>query len=174
VPARNLVGELGAGYRQTLKVLEAGESESRASRRNCARRIRGSGAYALKRGQFGKKIAEFQASSGCSQWRRASTRRGCSFAAPSALKDAGKPFAREAAMAKVVRVETADVVHDQSVQIHGATATSRTSRSSATCATPSSRKSAEAPVKSSADHREVAAARRLPACLISLPEDRSE
>src|ERR1035437_2800892 len=60
VPSHNLVGELGAGYRQTLKVLEAGRIGVAGFAAGIARGgIEEARAYALGGGQFGKKMAEF-------------------------------------------------------------------------------------------------------------------
>ncbi len=121
VPTRNLVGELGAGYRQTLKVLEAGRIGIAGFAAGIARGgFEEARAYALERGQFGKKIAEFQAI----QWMFAdmATRIDASWVLicrAAALKDAGKPFAREAAMAKLFASETAMWSTIKAVQIHG-------------------------------------------------------
>src|SRR5260370_843999 len=77
-------------------------------------------ASALERGQFGKKIAEFQAI----QWMFADMAPRIDAAwvlicRAAALKDAGKPFAREAAMAKLFASETAMWSTIKAVQIHG-------------------------------------------------------
>jgi alkylation response protein AidB-like acyl-CoA dehydrogenase len=115
------VGELGAGYRQTLKVLEAGRIGIAGFAAGIARGgFEEARAYALERGQFGKKIAEFQAI----QWMFAdmATRIEASWVLicrAAALKDAGKPFAREAAMAKLFASETAMWSTIKAVQIHG-------------------------------------------------------
>src|ERR1700722_7060620 len=121
VPARNLIGELGAGYRQTLKVLEAGRIGIAGFAAGIPRwGFEETRAYSLERGQFGKKIAEFQAI----QWMFAdmATRIDASWVLicrAAALKDAGKPFAREAAMAKLFASETAMWSTIKAVQIHG-------------------------------------------------------
>jgi len=121
VPARNLIGEIGAGYKQTLKVLEAGRIGIAGFAAGIARgAFEEARSYALERGQFGKKIAEFQAI----QWMFAdmATRIDASWVLicrAAALKDAGKPFAREAAMAKLFASETAMWSTIKSVQIHG-------------------------------------------------------
>src|SRR5260370_18661163 len=62
VPARNLVGELGAVYRQTLKGLEAGRIGIAGFAAGIARgAFEDARSYALERGQFGQKIADVQA-----------------------------------------------------------------------------------------------------------------
>jgi alkylation response protein AidB-like acyl-CoA dehydrogenase len=121
VPARNLIGELGAGYRQTLKVLEGGRIGIAGFAMGIARgAMEEARSYALERGQFNQKIAEFQAI----QWMFAdmATRIDASWmliCRAAALKDAGKPYAREAAMAKLFASETAMWATTKAVQIHG-------------------------------------------------------
>jgi alkylation response protein AidB-like acyl-CoA dehydrogenase len=121
VPARNLIGEPGAGYRQTLKVLEGGRIGIAAWAAGIARgALEEATAYALERRQFGRPIAEFQAI----QWMLAdmATRIEASWVLmcrAAALKDAGKPFAREASMAKLCASETAMWSTTKAVQIHG-------------------------------------------------------
>src|SRR5579863_3354080 len=121
VPARNLIGELGAGYRQTLKVLEGGRIGIAGWAIGMARgAMEDAAAYAKERHQFGHPIADFQAI----QWMLAdmATRIEASWVLTcraAALKDAGKPFAREASMAKLYASETAMWSTIKAVQIHG-------------------------------------------------------
>ncbi len=121
VPASNLIGELGMGYRQTLKVLEAGRIGIAGWAAGIARgAFEDATAYAKERRQFGKAIADFQAI----QWMLAdmATRIEASWllmCRAAALKDAGKPFAREASMAKLYASETAMWTTTKAVQIHG-------------------------------------------------------
>ncbi len=121
VPARNVIGEIGAGYRQTLKVLEAGRIGIAGFAAGIARgAFEEARAYALERSQFKKPIAEFQAI----QWMFAdmATRIEASWVLicrAAVLRDAGHPFAREAAMAKLFASETAMWATTKAVQIHG-------------------------------------------------------
>ena len=121
VPASNLIGELGMGYRQTLKVLEAGRIGIAGWAAGIARgAFEDATAYAKERRQFGKAIADFQAI----QWMLAdmATRIEASWllmCRAAALKDAGKPFTREASMAKLYASETAMWTTTKAVQIHG-------------------------------------------------------
>jgi alkylation response protein AidB-like acyl-CoA dehydrogenase len=121
VPASNLIGELGMGYRQTLKVLEAGRIGVAGWAAGIARgAFEDATVYAKERRQFGKAIADFQAI----QWMLAdmATRIEASWllmCRAAALKDAGKPFAREASMAKLYASETAMWTTTKAVQIHG-------------------------------------------------------
>ncbi len=62
VPARNLIGEPGDGYRQALKVLEGGRIGIAGFAAGIARgALEEATAYARHRTQFGKPIADFQA-----------------------------------------------------------------------------------------------------------------
>jgi butyryl-CoA dehydrogenase len=121
VPARNLVGELGAGYQQTLKVLEAGRIGIAGFAIGIARgAMEEAAAYAKERRQFGQSIADFQAI----QWMFAdmATRIEASWLLmlrAAALKDRGQPFAREASMAKLFASETAMWTTTKAVQIFG-------------------------------------------------------
>ncbi|HVA40773.1 MAG TPA: acyl-CoA dehydrogenase family protein, partial [Candidatus Binataceae bacterium] len=121
VPARNLIGELGEGYSQTLKVLEGGRIGIAGFAAGIARgAFEEATAYAKERKQFGKRIADFQAI----QWMLAdmATRIDASWVLmcrAAGLKDQGKPFGREAAMAKLFASETAMWTTIKAVQIHG-------------------------------------------------------
>jgi butyryl-CoA dehydrogenase len=121
VPGRNLVGDLGTGYRQTLKVLEGGRIGIAGFAAGIARgAFEEARSYALERNQFKKPIADFQAI----QWMFAdmATRIEASWmliCRAAALKDAGQPFAREAAMAKLFASEAAMWTTVKAVQIHG-------------------------------------------------------
>src|ERR1700675_3446624 len=121
VPARNLIGELGEGYSQTLKVLEGGRIGIAGFAAGIARgAFEEATAYAKERKQFGKRIADFQAI----QWMLAdmATRIDASWVLmcrAAELRDKGKPFGREAAMAKLFASETAMWTTIKAVQIHG-------------------------------------------------------
>ncbi|HEY6395743.1 MAG TPA: acyl-CoA dehydrogenase family protein, partial [Candidatus Binataceae bacterium] len=121
VPARNLIGDLGQGYAQTLKVLEGGRIGVAGFAAGIARgAFEEARNYASERSQFGRKIADFQAI----QWMLAdmATRIEASWVLicrAAQLKDMGKPFAREASMAKLFASETAMWSTIKSVQIHG-------------------------------------------------------
>ncbi|MFI5351813.1 MAG: acyl-CoA dehydrogenase family protein [Candidatus Binatales bacterium] len=121
VPARNLIGEAGDGYRQALKVLEGGRIGIAGFAAGIARgALEEAAAYARERKQFGKRIADFQAI----QWMVAdmATRIEASWVLicrAAALRDQKRPFAREAAMAKLYASETAMWSTIKAVQIHG-------------------------------------------------------
>jgi alkylation response protein AidB-like acyl-CoA dehydrogenase len=77
-------------------------------------------AYAKDRNQFGHPIADFQAT----QWKLADMKTEIDAAhllsmRAAWLKEAGKPFSREASMAKLYATEAAVRVCNKAVQIHG-------------------------------------------------------
>ena len=121
VPARNIIGSPGEGYRQTLKVLEGGRIGIAGFAMGIARGgFEEATAYARERKQFGRSIADFQAI----QWMIAdmATRIEASWVLicrAAALKDRGRPFGREAAMAKLFASESAMWATTKAVQIHG-------------------------------------------------------
>src|SRR5580693_1906089 len=121
VPARNLIGELGAGYSQAMKILEGGRIGIAGFAAGIARGgFEEAKSYALERRQFEKRIADFQAI----QFMIAdmATRIDASWmliCRAAQLKDRGKPFAREAAMAKLFASEVAMWTTTKAVQIHG-------------------------------------------------------
>jgi len=121
VPARNLIGNAGEGYRQTLKVLEGGRIGIAGFAIGIARGgFEEAIAYSRERKQFGKAIADFQAI----QWMLAdmATRIEASWmltCRAASLKDRGASFGRAASMAKLYASETAMWTTIKAVQIHG-------------------------------------------------------
>ncbi len=121
VPAANLIGAPGEGYTQALKILEAGRIGIAGFAIGIARgALEDSAAYAKERKQFGRPIADLQAI----QWMLAdmATRIEASWMLlyrAAELKDKGRPFGRQSAMAKLYASETAMWSTIKGVQIHG-------------------------------------------------------
>ena len=121
VPEENLLGERGAGFRQFLEILDGGRISVAAMGVGLAQ-----GAYDLaytyakEREQFGKPIASFQAIKFKLADMATEIEAGRSMVYRAAwLKDQGRPFAREAAMAKLFTGELSNRVASAALQIHG-------------------------------------------------------
>lgn len=121
VPAANLLGERGAGFKQMLQTLDGGRLGIAAMGLGGAQGAFEAGlAYAKTRKAFGKYIADFQSNAfklaDCAmqiEAARALLYRACW------LKDSGQTFATEAAMAKLFCSQVMKFVVDQAVQLHG-------------------------------------------------------
>lgn len=121
VPAANVLGEPGKGYKIAIETLNEGRIGIGAQMLGLAQGAWNSAAkYALERKQFGKPIAEFQAI----QFALAemateieATRLLVYNAAR--LKDARLDFVREAAIAKYFSSQVAERVASQAVEIYG-------------------------------------------------------
>jgi alkylation response protein AidB-like acyl-CoA dehydrogenase len=122
VPAANLLGNRGEGMKIMLSTLDAGRLSIAAMGLGLAQ-----GAfemacdYAKKRKQFGKQLIEFQAISFklAEMATKIELARNTLYHA-CRLKDAGLPFAKQAAISKLYCSEVAKEVSDESLQIHGA------------------------------------------------------
>jgi alkylation response protein AidB-like acyl-CoA dehydrogenase len=121
VPEGNLLGARGAGLRQFLAILDGGRISVAAMGVGLAQGAYDlANAYAREREQFGQPIAKFQAV----QFRLAEMateiEAGRALVLRAAwLKDEGRPFAKEAAMAKLFTGELSGRVVDAALQLHG-------------------------------------------------------
>jgi short-chain 2-methylacyl-CoA dehydrogenase len=121
VPEGNLLGERGRGFAQFLEILDGGRISVAAMGVGLAQGAYDLAyAYAQERKQFGKPISSFQAV----QFRLADMateiEAGRALLYRSAwLKDQDRPFAREAAMAKLYTGELSNRVVNWALQIHG-------------------------------------------------------
>jgi alkylation response protein AidB-like acyl-CoA dehydrogenase len=121
VPDGHRLGEVGEGFVDTLKILDRGRITIGALAVGLHRgALEASRAYALERRTFGKPIAEHQAIGfmlADMATELAASRLLVHRAA--ALCDAGTPFTREAAMAKLFASEAAMRATGKAIQIHG-------------------------------------------------------
>jgi short-chain 2-methylacyl-CoA dehydrogenase len=121
VPEANLLGPRGQGFHQFLEILDGGRISVAAMGVGLAQGAYDLAyAYAKEREQFGKPIAKFQAV----QFRLADMateiEAGRALVYKAAwLKDEGREFAREAAMAKLFTGEVSHRVVNAALQIHG-------------------------------------------------------
>jgi butyryl-CoA dehydrogenase/short/branched chain acyl-CoA dehydrogenase len=121
IPAENLVGQPGKGYKIAIETLNEGRIGIGAQMLGLAEGAwRHAARYAQERRQFGKPIAEFQAVQ-FSLAQMATDIEAARLMVYNAarLKDAGQPFVREAAMAKLFASQVAERVASQSVEIFG-------------------------------------------------------
>ncbi|MCB2219489.1 MAG: acyl-CoA dehydrogenase family protein [Bacteroidetes bacterium] len=121
VPEGNLLGKVGEGSHIMLHTLDSGRLSIAAMGLGCAQ-----GAfelalqYANERKQFGKPISKFQINAFklADMATKIELARNLLYKA-CWLKDAGKPYGKEAAMSKLYCSEIAKEVADEAVQIHG-------------------------------------------------------
>ena len=121
VPEGNLLGPRGAGFAQFLEILDGGRISVAAMGLGLAQGAYDLAlAYAREREQFGKPISSFQAIQFAlaDMATELEAARGLVYRA-AWLKDEGRPFAREAAMAKLYTGELSKRVADRALQIHG-------------------------------------------------------
>jgi butyryl-CoA dehydrogenase/short/branched chain acyl-CoA dehydrogenase len=121
VPKENVLGEVGKGYKIAIETLNEGRIGIGAQMLGVARgALEYAIAYAKERKQFGKAIADFQGV----QFQIAQAATDLEAARllvynAARLKDAGRPFLREAAMAKLFSSQVAERVTSISVEIFG-------------------------------------------------------
>lgn len=121
VPEGNTIGKRGEGFRQFMQILDGGRVAIAAMSVGLAQAcFEESRAYARERKQFGRPISEFQAV----QFKLAEMAMEIELARLMYYKAAwlymqGKPFTKEASMAKLYASEMAKRCADQAVQIHG-------------------------------------------------------
>ena len=121
VPGENLLGELGEGFIDTMKVLDGGRIGIGALSVGIARgALEESMKYAKERKQFGKSIGDFQAIEHKMVNMAVEIDAARLLVHRAAwLKDQGKPFTKEASMAKLFASEMAERAALDAVQVHG-------------------------------------------------------
>ncbi|GMU60427.1 MAG: acyl-CoA dehydrogenase [Myxococcaceae bacterium] len=121
VPDSQRLGELDRGFLDTMKILDGGRITIGALALGLGKgALEESVKYAKERSAFGQPIAEFQAI----RWMLADMQTELDAARllvyrSAALADAGKPYSREASMAKLFASEAANRACNKAVQIHG-------------------------------------------------------
>ena len=121
IPAENLLGKENEGFKQFLVTLDAGRVAIAAMAVGLAQgAFEKAVAYAKERVQFGQPIAKFQAI----QWMIADMATEIEAARlmvhrAAWLKEQGKRFTKEAAMAKLFATEMSERACHKAIQIHG-------------------------------------------------------
>ena len=121
MPRENLLGEDGSGFRAFLKTLECGRISVATLGLSLAEAcLNMSLQYAQERKTFGKPLASHQAI----QFKLADMATQVDMARlmvyrAAGLRDQGRPYAKEAAMAKLASSEIAVKAAEEAVQIHG-------------------------------------------------------
>lgn len=121
VPKENLLGRRGEGFKQFLVTLDGGRIGIGAMAVGIAQAaFERSLQYAKERKQFGKTLSEFQVT----QFKLADMALKIELARNMVykaawLKDAGRPFTKEAAMCKLYASKIAMEVSNEAIQIHG-------------------------------------------------------
>ncbi len=121
VPRANLLGEVGKGYKIAIETLNEGRIGIGAQMIGLARgAMKHARAYILERRQFGHPIADFQGIQ--FQFAQLATELEAARLLvynAARLKDAGRPFVTEAAMAKLFASQMAERVASKCVELHG-------------------------------------------------------
>lgn len=121
VPRENVLGEVGKGYKVAIETLNEGRIGIGAQMIGLGRgALDAAVAYAKERVQFGKSISSFQAV----QHEIARMEMELEAARllvynAARLKDMGKPFIREAAIAKLKSSEVAEMIASRSLELFG-------------------------------------------------------
>ena len=121
VPAANVLGPVGLGYKISIETLNEGRIGIGAQMIGVAQgALDAALAYVKERKQFGKPVAEFQGV----QFQLAQMRTDVEAARlmvynAARLKDGGRPFTTEAAMAKLFSSQVADRVTSTCVELFG-------------------------------------------------------
>jgi butyryl-CoA dehydrogenase len=121
IPAKNLLGVEGEGDKLFLRTLDGGRIGIAAMALGIAQAAyEAASAYAKERQQFGRPIAAFQgvAFMIADMATQVEAARLLTYRA-AWLKDAGRPYSTEAAMAKLFASEVAQRVTNDAVQVHG-------------------------------------------------------
>jgi short-chain 2-methylacyl-CoA dehydrogenase len=121
VPEGNLLGPRGKGFQQFLEILDGGRISVAAMGLGLAQGAYDlAAAYAKERKQFGKPIATFQAIQFQLADMATEIEAGRNMVYKAAwLKDQNRPFAKEAAMAKLYTGELSNRAANAALQIHG-------------------------------------------------------
>lgn len=121
VPKENVLGEVGVGYKVAIETLNEGRIGIGAQMIGLARGAFDTAmSHMLERKQFGQRVADFQGLQ--FQYAEVATRLEAARLMvynAARLKDAGQPYTKQAAMAKLYSSQTAEYVASKCVEFHG-------------------------------------------------------
>ena len=121
VPKENVLGEIGKGYKVAIETLNEGRIGIGAQMIGLSRgALDAAMKHMVERKQFGRSIADFQGLQ--FQYAAVATRLEAARLMvynAARLKDAGMPYVKEAAMAKLYASQTAEYVASMCVEFHG-------------------------------------------------------
>ena len=121
IPKGNVLGEVGKGYKIAIETLNEGRIGIAAQMLGLAEgALGGALGYARQREQFGKQLREFQGIQ--MQLAELATKVECAKLMvynAARLKDAGRPFIKEAAMAKYMASQIAEEVASKALEVYG-------------------------------------------------------
>src|SRR5438874_6902145 len=121
VPTENVLGEVGKGYKTSIETLNEGRIGIGAQMIGIARgALESALSYTTEREQFGKAVNEFQAV----QFQLAEMATELEAARlmvynAARMKDARKPFVKEAAMAKLYSSRAAERISSKAIELYG-------------------------------------------------------
>jgi alkylation response protein AidB-like acyl-CoA dehydrogenase len=121
VPVENVLGEVGRGYKTSIETLNEGRIGIGAQMIGLARgALEAALSYTSEREQFGQSVNEFQGV----QFQLAEMATELEAARlmvynAARLKDAGKPFVKEAAMAKLYSSRAAERISSRAIELYG-------------------------------------------------------
>ena len=121
IPAENVLGEIGRGFRQMLIILDGGRISIGAMALGLGvAALEAALGYSQERHAFGRPIADYQAV----QWKLADSATLLDAARlliyqAAWLKDQKQPFSKEAAMAKLFASEAAEKACFEAIQVYG-------------------------------------------------------
>jgi alkylation response protein AidB-like acyl-CoA dehydrogenase len=121
VPEESLLGEVGQGFKVAMMALDGGRIGIASLAMGIATAaLEEAAEYAGQRKQFGKPIASFQAIQGMLAESRTELEAARLLTLRAAwLKESGRPFTREASMAKLFASEAANRICNRALQVHG-------------------------------------------------------
>lgn len=121
IPKGNVVGEVGKGYKIAIETLNEGRIGIASQMLGLAEgALEGAFAYARQREQFGKQLRDFQGIQMQLAELAAKVEAGKLLVYNAArLKDAGRPFIKEAAMAKYLVSQYAEEVASRALEVYG-------------------------------------------------------